>query len=145
MAGREARGVVGAGEQMRWLDAVEETARGFRTADGQEVFAGLWRTAAHASGPRVHRLPDALLMSNRGLTRVAAAADALGRRLVNVMEERRNGVHTGEGFLYMRPAAGLRVRLPVAVDARDFAPSAWELLGVRPPAGYEGRSFAGSV
>jgi predicted AlkP superfamily phosphohydrolase/phosphomutase len=141
IAGREARGTVEREAGKAWLDRIEELANGFRTREGTAVFAGAWRTTERLSGPRLDRLPDALLVSNRELARVAEAVNGSGQRLVNPLEERRNGVHTGTGFCFVRPPAGRSLELPAEVDARDFAPTVFSLLGLEPPRGFEGRSF----
>ncbi|GIW18774.1 MAG: hypothetical protein KatS3mg064_1931 [Tepidiforma sp.] len=143
LEGRERHGVVTPEAGAALLERVGTTAAGVRTRAGTPVYRGLWRTAEHLSGPRVDRLPDALLAGNRDLVRVEEAFDAAGRRLVNPMQERRNGVHTGRGFCFVRPGAGLGLDGRAEIDARDFAPTAYAVLGVPAPAGFEGRPFAG--
>jgi hypothetical protein len=143
LKGRERDGHVDIESGTEWLERLESVAREVRTADGVPVFAGLDDLPGRFSGPRVHRLPDALLLSNPELVRVEEAFDAAGRRLVNPMQERRNGVHTGRGFCFVRPGAGVGLDGRAEIDARDFAPTAYAVLGVPAPAGFEGRPFAG--
>jgi predicted AlkP superfamily phosphohydrolase/phosphomutase len=142
IAGREARGVVNREDADTWLAKLEEAALPFRTADGKPAFTELVRIAERFPGPRADLLPDALLVSNRELTRVLEAVDPAGRRIVNPMEERWNGIHTGRGFCFIQPAAGVALRPPTEVDARDFAPTCYALLGLAPPDTFEGRAFA---
>jgi predicted AlkP superfamily phosphohydrolase/phosphomutase len=141
--GREARGVIDREDSGAWLARVEQAALGFRTPDGVQVFADLLRIAEAFHGPRVDRLPDGLLRANRDLARVTEAIDDAGRRLVNPLPERRNGVHTGRGFCFVRPGRSAGFALPPEVDVRDFAPTFYGLLGVPPKGGFEGRAFAG--
>jgi len=142
IAGREAKGVVNREDADTWLTKLEEAALPFRSPDGRPAFTELVRIAERFPGPRVDLLPDALLVSNRELTRVLEAVDPAGRRIVNPIEERWNGIHTGRGFCFLRPAAGVTLRPPAEVDARDFAPTCYALLGLAPPDGFEGQTFA---
>ncbi|WBL34860.1 alkaline phosphatase family protein [Tepidiforma flava] len=143
LAGRERDGSISPAEGEALLARVEAAAAGVRTGAGEPVYRELWRTAEHFSGPRAHRLPDALLVGSPELVRVTEAFDAAGRRLVNPMQERRNGVHTGRGFCYVRPGTGVGLDGRAEIDARDFAPTAYAVLGVPAPPGFEGKPFAG--
>ncbi len=147
LRGREAGGVIGREDGNALLRRLEAVALGFRTRDGLAAFEGLWRPAEHLSGPRVDRLPDGLLLANRALPRLQEAFDGAGNRVVNVLEERRNGVHTGRGFCFTRPGNGIRLLPRAEVDGRDFAATAYAVLGVPPAAEFEGQPFAelGSV
>lgn len=142
IAGREAAGVVNREDADAWLTRLEEAALPFRSPEGLPVFSGLLRIAERFPGPRADYLPDGLLVSNRELARVLEATDPAGRRIVNPMQERRNGIHTGRGFCFIRPAAGVPLQPAGEVDARDFAPTSYALLVLAPPGGFEGRAFA---
>ncbi|MCL6644512.1 MAG: alkaline phosphatase family protein [Dehalococcoidia bacterium] len=142
IAGREAEGVVNREDADAWLARLEEAALPFRSPEGLPVFSGLLRLAERFPGPRADYLPDGLLVSNRELTRVLEAVDPAGRRIVNPMAERRNGIHAGRGFCFIRPAAVVSLQPAGEVDARDFAPTSYALLGLAPPDGFEGRAFA---
>lgn len=140
LRGREAEGVIEPAGAPALLGRLAEIAATFRTPEGLPAYSGTLRIPDRFPGPRADRLPDLLLLSNRDVVAVPHLLDDAGIRLVNPSREARNGIHTGAGFCFVRPAAGFSPSARPA-DARDFAPTFHELLGVPPPAGLEGRSF----
>jgi predicted AlkP superfamily phosphohydrolase/phosphomutase len=137
LRGREEDGPVAPGDDSRVLRELETLAKGLTTPDGVPAFTGMWRSS-EAPGPRAHRLPDGILLTNPELKRVEELVGPGGLRLHTAAKERRNGIHTGEGFLFAR----LRDRTlsRADVNALDFAPSALELLGIEVP-DFDGKSF----
>uniref|UniRef100_UPI002ADD3F97 Gfo/Idh/MocA family oxidoreductase n=1 Tax=Tepidiforma sp. TaxID=2682230 RepID=UPI002ADD3F97 len=129
LRGREAAGVVDPAEAPALLDRLAAVAARFRTPDGQPAYADTLRIPERFPGPRADRLPDLLLLANREVVAVSHLLDDGGIRLVNPSREARNGIHTGTGFCFVRPAAGLSPTVCPA-DARDFAPTFHQLLGV---------------
>lgn len=137
LRGRERDGIVAPGEDARILRDIEALASSFTTREGARAFAGLWRPTA-TPGPRSHRLPDAILVANPELKRADELYGEGGLRFASAARERRNGIHTGEGFLFARLAGRTLAR--DSVDAMDFAPAALNLLGLKSH-GFDGGSF----
>lgn len=137
LRGRERDGSVAPGDDARVLRELETLATGLTTPDGVPAFTGMWRSS-EAPGPRAHRLPDGILLTNPELKRVDELVGPEGLRLRTAATERRNGIHTSEGFLFAR-LSDMKVTR-AEVNALDFAPTVLELLGVERPA-FDGRSF----
>lgn len=140
LVGRERDGVVAPGDAAGWIDRLEALLTEFSTDDDQPAFAGLFRTARELSGPRIDFLPDAFIRTNPGVVRSHTLRRANGGILRTAEPEARNGAHTGEGFCFWRPAAGMTASRRDATIF-DFAPSLLELLGVEPHSAFEGTSF----
>jgi hypothetical protein len=143
LAGREQKGFVREEEVPALLDQLDAFTRGFHTEEGEPAFTGIWRTAEHEPGSRLHLLPDALILANPELKAVTKLIGPDGVKLTSEREEARNGVHDGRGFCFFRPASGSKAATRTVVDNLDFAPSALDLLGVDPAREYAGRSFIG--
>ena len=140
LAGRERDGMVSPAEREALLVQLDELAKRFRADDGQAAFTGLLRSDEQWPGPRSHRLPDALVVANSAVKGTHQLHRDDGLVLTSSRPEARNGVHTGRGFCFLRPAGGSRVSRDVA-DNVDFAPTVLHLLGVDAPAQLEGESF----
>lgn len=139
--GRERDGVVEPESADSVVDRVWELARHYSVPDGRAAFTGLWRPGEETPGPRAHRLPDALLKANLQIERTDRLIGPDGTVLHASMPEARNGIHTGRGFCYFRPAAG-STATPARDewDVMDFAPTIFELTGVPVPQEFQGRS-----
>jgi predicted AlkP superfamily phosphohydrolase/phosphomutase len=140
LQGREQTGIVPAADVPALLDGLEAFISGFTTDDGRPAFTGVWRTAVEEPGPRSHRLPDALILANPAVTRIAHLRAPDGSVLASRRLEARNGVHVGRGFCYLRPAGEMAATRPTA-DNLDFAPSILDLLGVPHDRDFAGSSF----
>ena len=141
LKGRERDGVIDSETGEQSLANLWSIAREYAVADGRPAFEGLWRSSEQAPGPRQHRLPDALLLGNLEVPRTDRLVGPGGKLLFSSTPEARNGVHTGRGFCFFRPASGT-----TAVPSRetwaneDFAPTIFDLLGVPPLDTFQGRS-----
>ncbi|MGI8926808.1 MAG: alkaline phosphatase family protein [Tepidiformaceae bacterium] len=142
MEGRERFGVVARDDGRALLAAVERESQRYRTEDGLQPFGDLILSEEVFNGPRVHRLPDGTLLFNPHVLRTRRLTRDDGFEVVLQNPESRNGVHTGRGFCFYRPAAGAPPQLlREEVDNLDFAPTILERLGVTPTAHYEGTPF----
>ena len=142
LRGRERDGIVSAKEGAAALAQLEALAGEFTVADGRPAFAGLWRSEQEAPGPRSHRLPDALLVSNPNVTATDTIARADGPTLHTDEPEARNGIHNGRGFSYFRPAAGDQIAFrSKSIDIREFAPAIQQIFGLEPSGDLEKASF----
>ncbi len=139
LAGRERDGFVGPAEYEKLLGDLAQLALGSVAEDGQKAFVEPWRQGL-MRGPRSHRLPDALLLPNPDVVRTATLRLADGRLLSSTREEARNGVHTGQGFCFVRPAGEARACADT-VNVRDFAPTVLGRLGVPVPPRLQGVPF----
>lgn len=142
LAGRERDGRFGEAEAEAVIERLAEFAAACTTPDGRRAFEAVMRVGDRFSGPRLHRLPDALLLANPAVTGAARILGPGGRELVNHEPETRNGIHNGRGFLLVRPASETTAKLSRGeVDNRDFAPSLLSLFGAGREAHHEGTSF----
>jgi hypothetical protein len=141
LLGRERDGLIGEEAGEAAIARLAGLADGFKADNGMDAFQGVWRSGEAAPGPRSHRLPDAILLSNLQVPATSSIVDDKGMRLLNTTQETRNGVHNSLGFCYFRPRSGA-----VAVPARtfssmDFAPLVLSLFGVPAPKELQGSSF----
>lgn len=142
LAGRERDGVATEAEGEALISKLAALSAGFRAENGMDAFSGMWRSGERAPGPRSHRLPDAILLSNLEVPGTGSIVDGQGLRLINRSEETRNGVHTSLGFSYFRPAAGSDGTTTAgSFNAMDFAPGLLSLFGVPAPQDLQGSSF----
>jgi predicted AlkP superfamily phosphohydrolase/phosphomutase len=139
VAGRERDGHVAATDVPALLDRLEKLAQSMTADDGALAFGELLRLPELFPGPRAHRLPDAVLMLNPAVRRTTSVRTP-GVVMRNTMPEARNGVHTSQGFCYIRPG-GPCTTLRHVVDNVDFAPTVLGRLGVGAPAQLEGETF----
>lgn len=141
LRGRERDGIVDAEAGEAAIENLWTIAAEYSATNGLPAFEGLWRSAEHAPGPRQHRLPDALLLTNLAVARTERLIGPAGRVILSNSPEARNGVHTGRGFCYFRPAAGTSPSPARETWANeDFAPTIFDLLGVPPLESFQGRS-----
>lgn len=140
LAGRERDGRLTPEEGEALIARLGALAREAATADGQPAFSPLLRPPVRWPGERSHRLPDAMLPLNPNVYATDTLTMADGTVLRSAHPEARNGVHSGEGFCFLRPARPARV-LRDSVDARDFAPTVLGLLGAAAPHHLEGETF----
>jgi predicted AlkP superfamily phosphohydrolase/phosphomutase len=140
LAGREKNGSVSAGEGEQLLSRVAELALQMVTEQGERAFEPLLRSSERFPGPRSHRLPDVFVPLNPAVARVEWLGAPDGAQLRNTANEARNGVHTGEGFCFYRPASPVQVQRS-AVSSLDFAPSILERLGLTTPESLQGAPF----
>ncbi|MGE0600922.1 MAG: alkaline phosphatase family protein [Dehalococcoidia bacterium] len=142
LQGRERDGKFAQAEIDEALAKVESLAAAFKTEDGRAAFPELVRSRERFPGPRSHRLPDGLLLSNPAVTgaeRIIGPDDLV---LTNTEPEARNGIHNGRGFLFARTAEGSGLSLArTEIDTRDFAPSMLALFGLSGDDGLPGESF----
>ncbi len=139
--GRERDGIIGEEAGEAAIARLAELARGFRADNGTDAFEGVWRSSERAPGPRSHRLPDAILLSNLQVPGTTSIVDDQGTRLVSTTQESRNGVHNSLGFCYFRPATGAGATPASAFNNMDFAPGLLSLFGVPAPNELQGSSF----
>jgi predicted AlkP superfamily phosphohydrolase/phosphomutase len=140
LEGRERFGVVPAdGTAAALADLWTEAGR-YRTETGEPPFVDMVITTDVYSGPRTGLLPDAMLLYNPHVsrTRELTRDDGLVMRLTS--PESRNGIHTGEGFAFYRPAGNASVKRD-EVDNLDFAPTILERAGLTPPSRLQGSAF----
>ena len=124
------------------IKSFEALAGQFQTADGRSAFAGMMRPAIGFRGPRAHRLPDGLLLSNPRVVSADHIVGPGGLKLTNTEPEARNGIHNGQGFLFARFGEGSGRSLNrVEIDNRDFAPSMCGLFGLPNVEYFEGSTF----
>lgn len=124
------------------IKSFETLAGQFQTADGRPAFAGMMRPAIDFWGPRAHRLPDGLLLSNPRVVSADHIVGPGGLKLTNTEPEARNGIHNGQGFLFARFGEGSGRSLNrVEIDNRDFAPSMCGLFGLPNVEYFEGSTF----
>lgn len=141
LVGRERDGIIGEEAGEAALARFADLAAGFKADNGLDAFAGLWRSREQAPGPRSHRLPDAMLLSNLQVPGTCSIAGASGTRLTNASEESRNGVHTSLGFCYFRPASGTGPVPAKSFSSMDFAPGLLSLFSVPAPKALQGTPF----
>ncbi|MBE0611164.1 MAG: alkaline phosphatase family protein [Dehalococcoidia bacterium] len=141
LIGRERDGIIGEEAGEAAIARLAELARGFKADNGLVAFEGVWRSSERAPGPRSHRLPDAMLLSNPEVPGTRGIVDGSGTRLINAREESRNGVHTSLGFCYFRPATGAGATPASAFNNMDFAPGLLSLFSVPAPNELQGSSF----
>lgn len=142
LEGRERDGRFDAAATEAALESFETLAGQFQTADGLPAFAGMIRPPADFPGPRAHRLPDGLLLSNPRIVAADHIVGPGGIELTNTEPEARNGIHSGQGFLFARFAEGSCRSIERAeIDNRDFAPSISGLFGLPELETFEGRTF----
>lgn len=141
LAGREREGRFSDEEAEAMLAKLEDFAAEFRTGEGYPAFEGVWRPReAFGEGPRLHRLPDALLLSNPNVKSARKLVGPHGVELTAQVPDVRNGLHNGRGFLFLRPGAGTTASVARAeIDNRDFAPSLLDRFGLA--GGGQGTSF----
>jgi predicted AlkP superfamily phosphohydrolase/phosphomutase len=140
LQGREKLGVVPGGEtQAALADLWAELGR-YSTESGERPFVDMVLTSDAYSGARTDLLPDAMLLYNPNVvrTRELTRDDGHVVRLTN--PESRNGIHTGQGFCFFRPADDVRPKQDT-VDNLDFAPTVLERLGVTPADRLQGTTF----
>ena len=137
LIGRETPGLVSESGRDPLLRAFEDLALEYTADDGQRAFTELLRPQEQFPGPRAHRLPDGLLLTNFDV-KGTNAIHRDGETLTSTVREARNGVHTGRGFAYFRTVGGGMSR--ETMDALDFAPTVLELLGVAPTTELHGSS-----
>lgn len=141
LKGRERDGVADESSGEEAMGRLWELAKETFAADGRPAFDGLWRSAEQEPGPRQHRLPDALLLANLEVARTDILTIPDGRVLHSNAPEARNGVHTGRGFCFFRPATGTAPTPDRDTWAtQDFAPTIFDLLGVPHVDSFQGRS-----
>lgn len=140
LRGRDADGVVDEAEARDLLARLEEASLASRTDGGMQAFVEMLRPQESHPGPRAHRLPDALVMPNPAVERVASIELPDGTVVPNFVAEARNGVHTGEGFAFVRPADGSSPARD-GVDALDFAPTVLSRFGLAIRPELEGEPF----
>lgn len=140
LAGRERDGFVSKAEGEALLTRLEALAATFSTPEGLQAFPSHWRSAEAEPGPRSHRLPDALLLSNPAITEVRVLSNPEGTILSSARAEVRDGVHTANGFCFFRAAGNERL-LRESVDNTDFAPTVLQLFGIGPQDDFDGTSF----
>jgi predicted AlkP superfamily phosphohydrolase/phosphomutase len=140
LRGRERDGVVDQGGAEDLFRELAILVAQVNVEDGARAFSELWRPAEHTHGPRLDRLPDVLLVANPGVKRANRLEMPGGRTLRSLRTEARNGVHTGRGFCYFRPAGGVH-KARRLVNTVDFAPTVLQLLGLPQRPGLEGVSF----
>jgi predicted AlkP superfamily phosphohydrolase/phosphomutase len=135
--GRERDGFLTDDAATDTLTRLEALAAGLTVADGRPAFEPLVRPAHRWPGPRHHRLPDAFLPLNREVKAADSLVAANGAVLRASQPETRNGVHTRDGFCYVRPGGSFEPLRP-SLDLRDFAPTLLRLLGMPIPERLEG-------
>ncbi len=124
------------------LAKVESLAAQFKTESGYAAFEELVRAQQQFPGPRAHRLPDGLLLSNPAVTSAERIVGPDNVVLTNTEPEARNGVHNGRGFLMARPAEGSGVSVTrTEVQNQDFAPSLLGLYGLSQSDDLTGETF----
>lgn len=138
--GRERDGFVTKEEAERLFGRLEPLAAGFLTPEGMQAFPSMWRSEQAEPGPRSHRLPDALLVANPAVKHAALLKDGTGVVLTSARAEVRDGVHTGQGFCFFKPAGEVEV-LRTTLDNTDFGPSVLRLFGIPPRDDFDGTSF----
>ncbi|MGE3074907.1 MAG: alkaline phosphatase family protein [Dehalococcoidia bacterium] len=142
LQGRERDGKFDQPEVDAALARLEGLAAEFKTEDGRAAFPELVRSGERFPGPRSHRLPDGLLLSNPAVTGAERIIGPDNLVLTNTEPEARNGIHNGRGFLMVRPAADSGLALARnEIDNRDFSPSLLQLYGVASAAELPGESF----
>jgi predicted AlkP superfamily phosphohydrolase/phosphomutase len=142
IAGRERDGWITASQASALLADLAALAAGMRADGGEPAFEALQRPAEVYPGPRAHRLPDGLLRLNPEVRSTSTVTTAAGAVLRNTIAPARNGVHTGDGFCFVRPGPAA-TPLQTAVDNRDFAPTILRRLGVPAPTLLQGEAFIG--
>ena len=141
LIGRERDGIIGEEAGEAAIARLADLVAGFKADNGMDAFAGLWRSSEQAPGPRSHRLPDAILLSNLDVPGTRTIVDGSGTRLMNTSEESRNGVHTSLGFCYFRPPSGADAVPAGTFSSMDFAPGLLSLFSVSAPKEFQGASF----
>ena len=144
LEGRERDGKFEQADVDAALEKLDSLAAQFKTESGSTAFGELVRAQTQFPGPRAHRLPDGLLLSNptvSGANRIIGPDNVV---LTNTEPEARNGIHNGRGFLMARPAEGSGVSVSRAeVQNQDFAPSLLGLFGLSQADDLPGGSFLG--
>jgi predicted AlkP superfamily phosphohydrolase/phosphomutase len=138
--GREKHGVVPATDGHAVLGDLWSELQRYRTETGESPFVSMVLTAEAYSGPRVDQLPDAMLLYNPNVQRTRELTRDDGVLVRLVVPESRNGIHTGRGFCFYRPAGDVAIKRD-EFDNLDFAPTILQRLGVTPPDRLEGSSF----
>jgi len=140
LAGRERYGVLPREHGREFLNAIFAEAKRYRTEDGKQAFMDLFVIAVAYLGDRLERLPDATLIYNPEVLRTRRLTRDDGFEIQLYNPESRNGIHTGRGFGFYRPADGALVH-GNEIDNRDFAPTVLQRLGVTPGPALEGAVF----
>jgi predicted AlkP superfamily phosphohydrolase/phosphomutase len=140
LRGRERDGFVSQEEAEALFANLEALSSRFTTAEGQRAFPSLWRSHVAEPGPRSHRLPDALLLSNPEIREATVLKNPAGTVLSSARAEVRDGVHTATGFCFFRPAGNEQLSRTTA-DNTDFGPSVLQLFGIPPREDFDGTSF----
>jgi predicted AlkP superfamily phosphohydrolase/phosphomutase len=140
LRGRERDGFVSKEEAEALFAKLATLSATFSTPEGQQAFPSVWRSHLEEPGPRSHRLPDALLLSNPEIMEAVQLRDQDGHTLTSARAEVRDGVHTAHGFAFFRPAGDVTLARTTA-DNTDFGPSVLQLFGIPPRDDLDGTSF----
>lgn len=140
LMGRESGETVSRAQLESLLRDLSRIAASLTADDGRVAYSGLIRPQAKWAGPRAHRLPDAMLAANPHVLRTSSLRTTAGQVVHSVRPEARNGIHTGRGFGFFRPARGVTAARTM-IEPRDFAPTVLRLFGTPIPAHLEGTVF----
>lgn len=134
---RETGGLVSDEEGTELLARLEQASLASQSDGGVPAFLEMLRVQELHPGPRAHRLPDALVMPNPEIPKLKSLRLPDGTEVPNYVAEARNGIHTGDGFCFLRTADGTSPRRDV-LQGVDFAPTLLRRFGLAPRPELEG-------
>ncbi|MCC6387002.1 MAG: alkaline phosphatase family protein [Dehalococcoidia bacterium] len=140
LLGRDRGGIVDEAEGRDLLARLEQASLAARTDGGLQAFVEMLRPQELHPGPRAHRLPDAVVMPNAAVERVASIELPDGTVVPSFVVEARNGIHTGDGFAFVRTGDGSSPGREV-IDAVDFAPTTLSRFGLAIRPEFQGEPF----
>ncbi|MGK2964197.1 MAG: alkaline phosphatase family protein [Tepidiformaceae bacterium] len=140
LLGRERDGFVDPGDAAAMLLEFGEYLEGVTGESGEGAFQQIWMAERDAPGGHSDWLPDMVAVTRAGHHSPGVLIAPDGTRLDEPRSRVHNGIHTGEGYLYFRPAGGGQLARET-VDVRDFAPTVLGRLGVEPDRDFDGAPF----